>query len=151
MKGQTTTTSPISSVPFKALGHNWTLKFGQRQRFRIEREFGIGWGGAIMDTFAGLTPELIEEGAPPAIQAAIKPEDVKMGAIVMLFACCLLEQPDDDMVDALVEELGYARVCELIGAAITEGNPKQDAPGTATDAASGADGGVPDAGEVRAG
>ncbi len=129
------TTSPISSVVFPALGRNWTLKFGQRQRFRIEREFGIGWGAAVMDTFAGLTPQLVADGDQEAIMAAIKPADIKMGAIVMLFACCILEQPGDDTIDAMVEEMGYSRVCELIGAAMTEGTPKIE--GAAADAAAG--------------
>ena len=110
--------SPLSKVSFRACGRSWTLKLGQRQRFRIEQEFGIGFGGAFLKTFPGVTEAAVESDDIESVTAAMVLEDVMLGSIVMFFACCILEQPDDDMVDLIVEDLGYQAVINLIGDAM---------------------------------
>lgn len=119
--------SPIGRVRFAALGGDWTLKFGMRQRFRIEQEFGIGFAAAVVNTFPSITPDAVDAGDLDAVRRAIKPEDVMLGSISMMFGCCLVERVTDDQVDAMIEELGYPHLCELLGEALTASLPEKGA------------------------
>lgn len=130
--------SPIGSVRFEALGRAYTLKFGNRQRFRIEQEFGKGFAGVFLDTFPGVTAEMVASGDARSVAEAMRPQDIKLASIVVLFGCAIVDPVDDDDIDAMVEELGYEQITKLMGDAVAASSPK----GAAADV---------DAGEAKAG
>lgn len=131
--------SPIGLVAFAAIGRSFTLKYGNRQRFRVEQEFGKGFAGVFLDVFPGVTADMVVAGDTAAIAAAMRPQDIKLASIAVLFQCGILEPVTDDDLDAIIDELGYERVTELMGDAVAASAPR------AEEAAAGAP-----AGEARA-
>jgi len=123
--------SPIGVVTFTALGREWRLKYGHRQRFAAEQLFGCGFLGCVLKVFPGVPSEAILGGNAAAIDAHISIENMGIGALAMLFACGLIDDPDEEQVDAIAEELGWARVLELVMAGINGGTPvaREKAPG----------------------
>lgn len=118
--------SPIGSVQFTALGRAFTLKYGNRQRFRIEQEFGKGFAGVFLDVFPGVSPAMVLSGDTAGIAAAMKPQDIKLASIAVLFQCGVLEPLADDDLDAIIDELGYERVTELMGDAVAASSPRAE-------------------------
>ena len=125
--------SPIGSVQFEALGRDWTIKYGNRQRFRIEQEFGKGFAGVFLDTFPGVTPEIVASGDASAVAAAMRPQDIKLASIAVMFGCGIVEPVTDDEIDGMVDELGYETITRLMGDAVAASSPQ----GAASDAAAG--------------
>ncbi|MEO0033522.1 MAG: hypothetical protein RIS94_3280 [Pseudomonadota bacterium] len=117
------TGSPIGSIGFVALGRGWTIRYGHRQKFRVEGEFGCGFGGAVLRAFPQLTVELIADGDEAAVEQAMTPVHLMSGSIAMLFGCGIVEAPDDATVDEIVQEIGLAEVASLIGQALSAASP----------------------------
>jgi hypothetical protein len=115
--------SPLGKVTFQALGRDWALKYGFRQRYAAEQAFGCGFIGAFLKVFPGIPAEAILGGDAEAINRVVGVENMAPGALAMLFACGLDGGPDDDTVDELVLDLGFGRVIELITQAIAASMP----------------------------
>lgn len=116
--------SPLGSIPFDALGRRFHLKFGNAARFRVEQVFRTGFAAAVLQTFPTITREAVLAGDQEAVQAAISdPLEMRFASIAMLFTCGISEQPGEEEADAIVEELGYPRVAELIGEAFAASAP----------------------------
>lgn len=128
------TPSPLAKVEFEALGRGWTLKYGFRQRYAAEQAFGCGFIGAFLKVFPGIPADAILGGDAAAINRVVGVENMAPGALALLFACGLDGAPDDDTVDALVAELGFGGVIELITQAVAASMP----PAKADDAGNGA-------------
>jgi hypothetical protein len=117
------TVSPIGSVPFTALGREWTLRFGARQKFAVEQMFGCGFYGALLQVFPGVPREAIMGGQAASLAIELTPESIGMGALGMMLSAGILEQPGDDEVEAILAELGIQRQMELLMAAMAAGQP----------------------------
>ena len=116
--------SPLGRVPFTALDRNWTLKFGNAARFRVEQEFQTGFARAVLDCFPNITTAAIEDGTEAALAAAMAdPLGLRLASIAMMFKCGIAEPIDDDSFDDMVDELGYSQITELMAAAFAASNP----------------------------
>jgi hypothetical protein len=118
------THSPLGLIPFDALGRRFHLKFGNAARFRVEQVFETGFAAAVLQTFPAISRDAVMAGDNEAVQEAITdPLAMRFASIAMLFTCGIVERIGDDDADAIVEELGYPRVAELIGEAFAASSP----------------------------
>lgn len=117
--------SPLGLVPFTALGRPWHLKFGNRARWKAEQLFGTGFAAIVLDCFPDMTATaLADDSAEGMALAMARLGSVKIGGMAMLFGCGIVESPDEDTVDEITEELGPARLAELLAEAFTGSAPK---------------------------
>lgn len=125
--------SPLGKVEFEALGRTWTLKYGHRQKFKAEQLFGCGFIGVVLRMFPGVPQEAILSGDGEALKIEVGVENLAIGAMAMLFGCGLLEEADDDTIDAIVGELGIGVALDLVQRAIAASGPapRNNAPGEA--------------------
>lgn len=117
--------SPLGLVPFTAQGQQWHLKFGNRARWKAEQLFGTGFAAIVLDCFPDMSSTALADDSPESMALAMaRLGSIKIGSMAMLFGCGIVEAPGEDMVDEITEELGPARVAELLAEAFTGAAPR---------------------------